>query len=140
MKRSLIALSLAVGPFALIGLPAHAGAPSTAAPSDAEVLKIGEREYFTKCYACHSLEEGGAHKLGPNLWGMFNVNAGSKPGFAYSEPLKKSGIKWSPTTMDKWLASPAKFMPGNLMAFAGLPNEQDRKALIVYLQQKTGAK
>jgi cytochrome c len=104
------------------------------------VLKIGEREYFTKCFSCHSLEQGGGHKVGPNLWGIFGAKAGGNADFAYSAALKKSGVTWSSKTLDKWLASPAAFMPGNLMAFAGLPNERDRKSLIVYLQRNTGAK
>lgn len=107
---------------------------------DAATMKIGEREYFTKCFACHSLGEGEGHKIGPNLWGTFDAKAGTRAGFAYSDALKKSDIVWSSVNMDKWLASPSAVVPGNLMAFGGLPNEQDRRALVMYLRAKTGAK
>jgi len=147
MRKSLIPL-FAAAQWALLAASVQAGTPEkapakaatpAAAPASADALKIGEREYFTKCYSCHSLEEDGGHKMGPNLWGVFGAKAGSKSDFVYSAALKKSGITWSPQTMDKWLASPAATVPGNLMAFAGLPNEPDRKALIAYLQKMTGA-
>ena len=140
--RKMLIVSLAAAQLALVAAPTCAStAEKPDAPADAAALKIGEREYFTKCYSCHSLEEGGGHKIGPNLWGVFGKKAGSAaPDFGYSPALKKSGITWSAQTMDKWLAGPAKLVPGNLMAFAGLPNEQDRKALIAYLQKNTGAK
>jgi len=31
------------------------------------------------------------------------------------------------------LANPGKYVPGNKMAFAGIPNESDRANLIAYL-------
>jgi cytochrome c2 len=137
MRKFVSAFSLTAA-LAIVG-PTYAVAAGDNS-ADADLMKIGQREYYTKCYACHSLEEDGGHKLGPNLWGVFGAKAGSKAGFVYSDALKKSGITWTAATMDKWLASPSAFVPGNQMAYAGLPNEQDRKALIAYLRAKTGAK
>lgn len=139
MRKMLMVSLVATALLALVAAPIAAATPDKTAPS-ADVLKIGEREYFTKCFACHSLEEGGEHKVGPNLWGVFGAKAGNKTDFVYSPALKKSRIAWSAQTLDKWLTSPATTVPGNLMAFAGLPKEQDRKALIAYLQKMTGGK
>ena len=61
------------------------------------------------------------------------------PGFTYSDAVMNSGIVWTPETLDAWLKQPAKFLPGNMMVFVGVPKPQDRANLIAYLQQNTGA-
>ncbi len=102
-------------------------------------LKRG-KTLFLQCRACHSLGEGEAHKVGPNLYGVFGRNAGLAPGFAYSEAVTAADISWSPETLDQWLARPSDFLPGNRMVFIGVKDPQDRANLIAYLQQETGAK
>jgi cytochrome c len=101
-------------------------------------LKRG-KTLFLQCRACHSLGEGEAHKVGPNLYGVFGRNAGLAPGFAYSEAVTAADISWSPETLDEWLARPSDFLPGNRMVFIGVKDPQDRANLIAYLQQETGA-
>ena len=64
---------------------------------------------------------------------MFGRKAGTAPGFSYSTALKNAGHTWNEATLDKWLAAPAKEVPGTKMAFAGMPDEARRKALIEYL-------
>lgn len=125
--------------------PAAAAATATAEPgydisalvSSADV-KRGQT-LFLQCRACHSLGEGEAHKVGPNLYGMFGRKAGLAPGFAYSEAVSGADLEWSPATLDQWLARPSDFLPGNRMVFIGVKDPQDRANLIAYLQQETGA-
>ncbi len=69
-------------------------------------VKRGETLYF-QCRACHTLDEGGANKVGPNLYGLFGQRAGSVPGFSYSDAVKDSGVVWTPETVSAWLEQPA---------------------------------
>jgi cytochrome c len=99
----------------------------------------GKRLYL-QCRACHSLEKGGINKVGPNLYGFFGQPAGRAEDFAYSDALKESEIIWTPETLDRWLARPSEFLPGNRMVFVGVRRPTDRASLIAFLQQKTGSK
>jgi cytochrome c len=47
--------------------------------------------------------------------------------------MKKSGIVWSEKTLDAYLESPQKAVPGNRMPFAGLKDAEDRADVIAYL-------
>ena len=95
------------------------------------------KRLFLQCRACHELKAGDPHKVGPNLHGMFGTRAASAPDFQFSEALKKSGITWTEQTLDAWLARPTDLVPGTIMAYAGLQNEADRRALIAYLAAET---
>jgi len=67
---------------------------------------------YARCRACHTLEQGDRHKVGPNLWAVYGSTAGTKEGFAYSKAMKASGVVWDEATMDAYLTKPAQFMPG----------------------------
>jgi len=53
---------------------------------------IRGKKLYKRCITCHTLNEGGKHKIGPNLWMINGMKAGSQDGFAYSTALKDSGI------------------------------------------------
>jgi len=101
-------------------------------------VKRGETLYF-QCRACHTLDEGGAHKVGPNLYGVLGQKAGSAPGFSYSDAVKNSDVVWTSEALSAWLEQPAQFLPGNMMVFVGVKKPQDRANLIAFMQQETGA-
>ena len=89
---------------------------------------------FAKCAACHTINQGGANGIGPNLYATMGEPIGQgKGGFAFSDALKNVGGTWDFEKMDHWLTSPRKFANGTKMSFAGLSNPEDRANLIVYL-------
>lgn len=91
-------------------------------------------EVFKKCAACHTINQGGANGIGPNLYHTLGEPIGQgKGGFAFTDALKAVGGNWDFEKMDAWLRSPRKFAPGTKMTFAGLANAEDRANLLVYL-------
>ncbi|MEO1203834.1 MAG: cytochrome c family protein, partial [Pseudomonadota bacterium] len=88
---------------------------------------------FNQCKVCHSAEAGAANLTGPNLYGVVGRPAASTEGFAYSPVLRNSGITWDEQTLDEFLASPLTYLPNNRMAFGGVTNEEDRRAVVCLL-------
>ncbi len=91
------------------------------------------KKVFNKCKVCHTLEEG-QHKIGPSLAGVIGRPAGTAEGFKYSDAMKESGVVWDEASIDKYLADPKGFIPGNKMAFAGLKKEEERANVIAYIE------
>ena len=124
---------------ALLAVAAPAAADSDLdARLAAANLKRGQLLYMV-CKACHDVEAGLPHKVGPNLSGMFGREAGTAEGFKYTDAMVKSGIVWTPETMDAWLKQPGALVPGNGMAFAGIANDADRASLIAWLMANSSA-
>lgn len=88
---------------------------------------------FSRCAACHTADKGGPNGLGPNLYGVVGRKAGSKKDFSYSNAMRNSGIVWSNQKLDAYIAHPAEVVPGNRMAFAGVPDAKQRADLIAWL-------
>lgn len=88
---------------------------------------------FAKCAACHTITNGGANGVGPNLWAAMGKAHGHVAGFAYSDALKAVPGNWDFEAMDHWLASPRKYAAGTKMTFAGLSDPQERANVIAYL-------
>jgi cytochrome c len=105
--------------------------PARAAEGDAA---NGSRA-FRACAACHSLEAD-RHMTGPSLAGVWNRRAGSSATFSrYSEVMKNSRVVWNERTLDGYLENPARFMPGNHMTFAGVPDTKTRADIVAFLKQ-----
>ena len=89
---------------------------------------------FAKCTACHSIANGGANGIGPNLWAVVGDGiAVGRAGYAFSDGLKKHTGKWDFAELDKWLVNPKGYAEGTKMSFAGLNDGQDRANVFLYL-------
>jgi cytochrome c len=91
---------------------------------------------FQECAACHKLEAG-VNEVGPSLHGLFIRKAGELADFRYSPAMKRSGIMWTPETVDKYIADPQAMIPANRMPYAGMAGASDRADLIAYLVKAT---
>ena len=87
---------------------------------------------FQDCAACHKLEAG-VNNVGPSLHGIFARKAGEIADFRYSPAMKRSGIAWTPETLEKFISDPQAMVPGNRMPYAGMAGASDRADLIAYL-------
>ncbi|MBV1886511.1 MAG: cytochrome c family protein [Parvibaculaceae bacterium] len=104
-------------------------------------LKKGAK-VFKKCKACHTLKEGEANKIGPNLYGVFTRGVATVEGFNYSKAMRAKApeiAEWNDETLAAYLTKPSKYVKGTAMSFAGLRKEKQRVNIIAYLKQETGA-
>ena len=97
----------------------------------------GER-VFKQCKACHTVERGAKHTVGPNLHGVVGRQAGTAEGYKrYSKGLKTAGFTWDAKLLDQYLRSPRKMIKDSRMPFLGLKKERDRADVIAYLMEAT---
>ncbi|MEI9929748.1 MAG: hypothetical protein WDM89_04070 [Rhizomicrobium sp.] len=80
------------------------------------------------------MSKGGPNKIGPNLWGVLGRPRGTHPGFSYSGAMTASHDIWSFDNFFKFIKSPAAYVTGTKMSFAGLRSEEDRINLIAWLR------
>ena len=106
-------------------------------PSFEELLAAADvdkgKKVFSKCKACHKLEEG-AKGTGPHLFGVLDRDIASVGGFDYSGALTGLEGNWDAAALNEFLTKPTAYAKGTKMTFAGLKKAKDRANLIGYLQ------
>jgi cytochrome c len=107
---------------------------TTTTATPAETVVLSGEAIFKRCAACHKVGAGAVNGLGPHLNGISGRAVASVAGFTYSNAMKAKGGVWDDASLDAYLTSPAKWVPGTKMAFAGLGDAAERKALIEYLK------
>ncbi len=98
----------------------------------------GEKAY-SKCRSCHTIDEGGPNRVGPNLYNVVGAAKAHLSGFNYSSALAGLGGTWTYENLDAFLADPRGYAPGTKMSFAGIRSAEERAALILYLRQNTAS-
>ena len=111
------------------------GAPKKSRPVGDEAN--GEKLFKARCAQCHTTEQGGATKQGPNLYGLFGRETGSVEGYAYSPGNKNAHVIWGEDTLFAYLEDPKKYIPKTKMNFVGFKKPQDRADVISYLKVAT---
>ena len=119
-KVGLFALTLALAPLA-----------AQAAPAAGDAAR-GATLFKQRCGVCHSVVADTTTRPAPTMKGVSGRKAGSVPNFKYSPALVKSNLTWNKGNLDKYLAAPAKTVPGTFMMIA-VPNATDRTDIVAYL-------
>ena len=118
---------------AVLTLAMTGGAVSAHAEGDAAA---GAKFFKSRCKACHTADEGGKNKAGPNLFGVFGATAGQRVASfekRHSKALKKSGIVWNEETLDSFLTNPKALVKGTKMSLK-IRKEADRANVIAFLK------
>ena len=97
-----------------------------------------------KCMACHTFDEGGANKVGPNLHGVMQRGVAKLDGYKFSDGLVEAAQKqpeWTEAQLMDYLDDPTGWMratTGDAKARSKmtykLTDEQQRRDIIAYLQ------
>ena len=122
-------------------------AVATQAPKVAEPIlallanaDLGAGEKLSKkCVACHTFNQGGANKVGPNLWAIINATKARSAGFAYSSSLTEKGGAWTYTELNGFLHKPKEWLKGTKMNYVGLKKPKDRANIIAWLRSLASA-
>ena len=95
-------------------------------------------DIFRACVACHTLGAEQANRAGPTLAGIFGRRIATVPGYNFSESLKRLDIVWTPETVSKLFEiGPLAYTPGTKMPEQRISSEQDRAALVQFLERAT---
>lgn len=116
------------------GLAVDASTPSgvkamIAAGSVDDGMKVAN-----KCKSCHTFDDGGANRVGPNLWNIVDRKIASVSDYSYSDAMAAEEGDWTYDRLWTYLQDPRGEVPGTKMGFRGITDEADLANLIAYLR------
>ena len=95
-------------------------------------------EIFRACVACHTLAADQSNRAGPTLAGIFGRRIATAPDYNFSDALKHLDIVWTPETISRLFEiGPQAYTPGTKMPEQRIGSEQDRAALVQFLERAT---
>ena len=100
-----------------------------------KALPTGADGALKDCVVCHSVEANGPMRVAPNLYGIVGAPKARAHWYAYSRALAKSGGTWTEADLDKFLASPSKFLPGTSKTIVGYADAKQRARIVAALKE-----
>lgn len=100
--------------------------------------KHGQDVAAQQCGLCHTFEENGPSKIGPNLYEIIGHKIASRKDFHYSQALSaRNKETWDQQKLYQWIKNPMEMVPGTTMAFAGVNDPSDRADIIAFLSKSS---
>jgi cytochrome c len=96
----------------------------------------GAQVFANECAVCHSVTQGAAGMMGPNLAGVVGRKSGSLAGFNYSQAMRNKDINWQAENIAQLITQPQAFVPGTYMPYMGLASAEDRQAVVCFLKEQ----
>jgi cytochrome c len=104
----------------------------------------GAKLFKKRCFVCHSIDQGGKNKVGPNLWAVFGNKPGTAEGYKYSKSYlaaAEKGLVWDEKAIDAYLMDPRKFIreasgdpKGKSKMSQKITKEAERADIIAYVK------
>jgi cytochrome c len=119
-------------PLAVTAIIAWAGLGAIASQA-ADVAK-GEAAFVRQCAICHTIDKGGEHRLGPNLFGILGRRAGTAQGFRYTNAFRTTAtFEWTEGLLGPWISLPSVMVPGTAMGTVPGVSDRDKDDIVAYL-------
>jgi cytochrome c len=97
----------------------------------------GAKVFDDTCIGCHSVDEGGRTRVGPNLWSVLGREKASIEDFRYSEAFERLVGTWTLAEFNAFVAAPMEYVPGGAMRIDGVKDPTQRADLIAFLRQSS---
>jgi cytochrome c len=85
----------------------------------------------TSCHVLNQMENG----VGPHLVDIVDRRAGAVSGYAYSEALRHTDIRWTRARLRAFLVNPQAVVPGTAMVTPAI-DENTADAIVNYLSRR----
>lgn len=95
-------------------------------------VALGRQHYADHCRGCHG-DQNMSPTVGPSLKGVFGRKSGTEYKGVHSQALLDANVIWNEGTLRKFLAAPAKQLPGTYMP-GGHPDAERIEHIIAYLR------